>query len=366
MGFFSKIFDDILGFDPNGGGIYSVARDVLGDKIADDILGMDPNGGGAIDFYNVALPAVLGAYAIGYVPGVSEGAGAGASSAVAGVEGAASQAALTAYESAIASGATQAAAIAAADAAVASTVGATAGLGVDAVATLGTNGAAPIVESIGTAVNGGMTPTQIAGASSLIPGVSNNTLLSAGSSLLGNYLGNRELSSGIEQAARINQQTTDKILALQQPWITAGTDAVNRLAAGLAPGGEFATPFSQTDWQQDPGYQFRLSEGLKALDRQMTSRGSLLSGGALKGTQRYAQELASQEFPNAFNRYYTERTNMLAPIQSLAGLGQTNVGQASNALTAGSTNAGNAALTGGALQASQYGSIGNLVGRMFA
>lgn len=197
-------------------------------------------------------------------------------------------------------------------------------------------------------------------------GVSNGSLFSAGANILGNYLGNRELSSGIKDAARINQQTTDKILALQQPWITAGTGAVNRLATGLAPGGEFATPFTQTDWQQDPGYQFRLSEGLKALDRQMASRGSLLSGGALKGSQRYAQDLASQEYQNAFNRYYNERTNMLAPIQSLAGLGQTNVGQASNALTAGGTNAGNAALTGGALQASQYGSLGNLIGKMFA
>jgi hypothetical protein len=60
MGFFSKIFDDVLGFDPGGGGIYGVARDVLGDTIADDILGMDPSGGGAVKFYNAAAPLVAG------------------------------------------------------------------------------------------------------------------------------------------------------------------------------------------------------------------------------------------------------------------------------------------------------------------
>lgn len=58
MGWFSKILDDVVGLDPNGGGIYGAARDVLGDTIADDVLGMDPNGGGAIKAYNVALPLV--------------------------------------------------------------------------------------------------------------------------------------------------------------------------------------------------------------------------------------------------------------------------------------------------------------------
>ena len=66
MGFFSKLkknlFDDILGLDPGGGGIYKVARDVLGDKVADDILGMDPTGKGAVKFYNTAIPLAAGYY----------------------------------------------------------------------------------------------------------------------------------------------------------------------------------------------------------------------------------------------------------------------------------------------------------------
>ena len=44
MGFFSKLFDNVLGLDPGGGGIYSAARDVLGSTVADDVLGMDPTG----------------------------------------------------------------------------------------------------------------------------------------------------------------------------------------------------------------------------------------------------------------------------------------------------------------------------------
>jgi hypothetical protein len=77
MGFVRNFLDDVVGLDPNGGGVYSVARDVVGDKIADDILGMDPNGGGAIKFYNTAIPLAAGAYgldALGAFDGLS-GAG---------------------------------------------------------------------------------------------------------------------------------------------------------------------------------------------------------------------------------------------------------------------------------------------------
>jgi hypothetical protein len=62
MGWWSDFTDDVLGLDPGGGGIYGVARDVLGDKIADDVLGMDPNGGGAIGFYNAAIPLAARRY----------------------------------------------------------------------------------------------------------------------------------------------------------------------------------------------------------------------------------------------------------------------------------------------------------------
>jgi hypothetical protein len=73
---------------------------------------------------------------------------------------------------------------------------------------------------------------------------------------------------------------------------------------------------------QDPGYQFRLSEGMKGLERSAAARGGLLSGGTLKGIQRYGQDMASQEYQNAFNRYQAERTGTLNPFQSMAGMGQ--------------------------------------------
>jgi hypothetical protein len=95
-------------------------------------------------------------------------------------------------------------------------------------------------------------------------------------------------------------------------------------AAGAPPSefGSLARPFGTEQFQADPGYAFRQAEGMKALERSAAARGGLLSGGTLKGIQRFGQDLASQEYGNAFNRYQIERAARLNPLQSLMGAGQ--------------------------------------------
>lgn len=88
-GVVSDITDNLLGLDPNGGGIYSVANDVLGSTVADDVLGMDPNGNGAIGAYNVAIP-IVAAYLTGQY--LAPEAAAGADAAAAGADAASSSA----------------------------------------------------------------------------------------------------------------------------------------------------------------------------------------------------------------------------------------------------------------------------------
>ena len=175
-------------------------------------------------------------------------------------------------------------------------------------------------------------------------------------------------------ATNIQKQMFDKQIELQKPWQEAGTGAVNRLAAGLAPGGEFATKFSQTNWQQDPGYAFRLAEGNKALNQSAAARGGLISGNALKAAQRYGQEMGSQEYNNAFTRYYREREAMLNPLQSLAGVGQSSAqslssaaGQTganiSNLAMTNAANQGNALMAQGNARASAYTGLGSSAGQ---
>ena len=94
---------------------------------------------------------------------------------------------------------------------------------------------------------------------------------------------------------------------------------------GAADYGRFATAdFTPANFlaNQDPGYGFRFSEGQKAIDRQAAARGGLISGNALKATQAFGQDMASQEYNNAFNRFQTIRGNTLQPFQMGAAAGQ--------------------------------------------
>lgn len=60
---------------------------------------------------------------------------------------------------------------------------------------------------------------------------------------------------------------------------------------------------SYEDAAKDPGYQFRLNEGRRALEQSAAGRGTLRTGGTLKDILNYGQNAASQEYGNVFDRY---------------------------------------------------------------
>jgi hypothetical protein len=108
-----------------------------------------------------------------------------------------------------------------------------------------------------------------------------------------------------------------------------------------------------------------MSEGMKGLERSAAARGGLLSGSAMKGIQRFGQDLGSQEYMNAFNRYQTERNAQLNPLQSLAGVGQTTSQQLGAAGQTMAGNVGNLMTGGAAARASGYvGQANSLTGAL--
>ena len=64
---------------------------------------------------------------------------------------------------------------------------------------------------------------------------------------------------------------------------------------------DFTAPDADSIYS-DPSYQFRLNQGLGALEASAAARGVLRSGGTLQGVQDYAQDYASQEYQNIYNR----------------------------------------------------------------
>ena len=81
--------------------------------------------------------------------------------------------------------------------------------------------------------------------------------------------------------------------------------------------------FGEEDFETEPGYEFRLAEGQKALERSAAARGQVFSGGTLKALTRYGQGVASQEFGRAYNRFQENRMTRYNFLAGLSGTGQT-------------------------------------------
>lgn len=92
--------------------------------------------------------------------------------------------------------------------------------------------------------------------------------------------------------------------------------------------GQLLRNFTMADYEQDPGYQFRLAEGERAINRNALAQGRYRSGGTLRELQRYNSGLASQEYGAAYDRFNNNQTNRFNRLASIAGVGQ----QATNAL----------------------------------
>lgn len=180
-------------------------------------------------------------------------------------------------------------------------------------------------------------------------------------------------ASGDASAASIAEQQRqyDQTRADQTPWRDAGVNALAQMQGKTSP-----PKFTMADFQADPGYNFRMSEGLKALDRSASARGGLLSGAALKGITRYSQDAASQEYGNAYTRFMGEENTGYNRLASLAGVGQTAnsaiqsagqnmVNSNSNSLATNAANQGNAAMAGAQINLSMFQGLGNTAYKYF-
>jgi hypothetical protein len=219
----------------------------------------------------------------------------------------------------------------------------------------------------------------------------------AAATVVGSIISADAAGDAADTAAQASREASDASIAEQRrqydlnradqaPYLAAGTGAVNRLGAGVAAGGEFgaATPFDfQYDQNTDPGYGFRFAEGMKGLERSAAARGGLLSGATLKGITRYGQDMGSQEYQNAFNRYTTgfnantgERNQLYNRLAGVAGTGQTATNQIGtqganmasnigNAYMNSAANTGNAAMAAAGQRTSAFGGAANVLGRMY-
>lgn len=159
-----------------------------------------------------------------------------------------------------------------------------------------------------------------------------------------------------QQAAATEERMLERQLAETAPFRQLSLEQLNRLAALYGPEGAYTRAPGMEEVQMDPGYGFRLAEGQKALERSAAARGGLLSGSMLKGTQRFGQELASQEFQNAFARARQQRADVTNALLGIGGYGPSLASSAAGSI--GQTGSSLANLQMGAGQARASGYIG--------
>lgn len=116
------------------------------------------------------------------------------------------------------------------------------------------------------------------------------------------------------------------------------------------------------NYQNSTGYQFRMGEGVRALDAAASAGGVRNSGAAQKSLAKYGQNIASGEFQNYMAMLANQQGVGLSGASAQAGVGQNYVNTVSGNNNSAGTAAANAALFKGQANANMWGNIGNAVG----
>ena len=141
------------------------------------------------------------------------------------------------------------------------------------------------------------------------------------------------------RSADLQYKMYQEAVAREQPWITAGTGAVNQYSGLLnLPGYAKIDPTGYL--RSTPGYDWQLGQGVNALDRSAASRGMLLSGPQAKAVTKYGQGLADTTYNSLMDRLY-----------GLSNQGQSAASLAGNQGMATGQNMGNAYMSGANAQA---------------
>lgn len=208
-------------------------------------------------------------------------------------------------------------------------------------------------------------------------------LIGAGASIVGGLLGSRSTKKAAQtqadataRASEIQKEMYDQTRKDLDPYRVAGGNALEQMMGKMAPQGYFNQTYTGQKLYDDPSYQFRLQQGLGAVEQGSASRGNLLSGATLKALNNYAQDYASQEYHNAYNRFNADQTNQYNRLSNLIGMGQNaavqqgNAGMQTGQAVANNTMAGaNAIATGQIAQNNAWtntlGQLGTIAGAYY-
>jgi len=207
-------------------------------------------------------------------------------------------------------------------------------------------------------VNGGIGSSVLSGGKALLGGGSGgllNTLGQIGGAVYSSSQARRAAQIQADAAAAANKTQWamfNQNRADIAPWQAVGESSLGQLGAEtLGPNAPLTRAFGTADFQADPGYQFRKSEGQKAIDHQLGSIGMHNSGQSVKEAARFNQDIANQAYQGAYNRFNSDQTNRFNRLNSLSGTGVNAAGRIAGLGANAASNSSNITLANGRAQA---------------
>ena len=172
-------------------------------------------------------------------------------------------------------------------------------------------------------------------------------------------------AAATREATQIQKDMYDQTRTDLMPYADAGRDSLAQLMGQMGPNGYFNQTYTGQDIYNDPSYQFRLQQGQDAIQSGAAARGGLLSGATLKALQGYGQDMASQEYQNAYNRFNADQTNQYNRLSNLVGVGQNAAAQQGNAGAQTAQAVANNTMAGANAQAAGQIAAGNRTANNF-
>lgn len=170
--------------------------------------------------------------------------------------------------------------------------------------------------------------------------------------------GAHKQSSAIKNASAASQQAADANNALQReiytkntanisPFMQRGNAAGQQINALLGLGGDANAANQAFDqFRGSTGYDFRMGQGLDAINQNNVTAGLLKSGKSLKDLTTFGQGIGSQEFGNYLGYLSNQQGIGLSGANALAGVGTNYANSVGANNTANANTQGNAAIAG--------------------
>ena len=168
----------------------------------------------------------------------------------------------------------------------------------------------------------------------------------------------QDIASATSELESLQAQEAQRVAKEQEAYEQSRrlAESYNRGLAAI--GGPQAVEYTQS-----PGYQFRLDEGMKAIDRGAAARGRVDSGETMKALQQYGQGLAAQDYEAFEQKQKADYYNYLAALSGqsgqsaagqAAGLGASSAAGAADIIGSGAKALGQGYATAGQQRASAF------------